>query len=87
MSEEPVSAMFVTAPSTEEAQRIAQLLLERRLVACVNMLPQVQSMYLWQGKLETAQEVLMMIKVRKSLFPVNNLRTSVTYYDVWSFCN
>jgi uncharacterized protein involved in tolerance to divalent cations len=55
--------MFVTAPSVEEARRIAQSLLERRLVACVNMVPQVQSMYVWEGKVESSQEVLMMIKV------------------------
>jgi uncharacterized protein involved in tolerance to divalent cations len=63
--------MFVTAPSAEEAQRIAQSLLERRLVACVNMLPQVQSMYVWEGKVETSQEVLMMIKVLKLLLSVH----------------
>lgn len=61
-----MSAMFVTASSTQEAQRIAAALLERGLVACVNLVPQVQSMYMWQGKLETSQEVLMMIKVSSS---------------------
>lgn len=55
--------MFVTAPSSEEAQRIARELLQRGLAACVNLVPQVQSLYMWEGKLESAQEVLMMIKV------------------------
>jgi periplasmic divalent cation tolerance protein len=61
---EPVSAMFVTASSTEEAEKIASQLLHRGLVACVNLVPQVRSMYMWKDRLESSQEVLMMIKVR-----------------------
>lgn len=56
--------MFVTTSSQEEARRIAGALLERRLAACVNLVPQVQSVYMWEGRVETSQEVLMMIKVR-----------------------
>jgi periplasmic divalent cation tolerance protein len=63
--DEPVSALFATAPNIDEARRIAQELLQQRLVACVNLVPQVESMYVWEGKLETSQEVLMMIKVRR----------------------
>ena len=63
-AKEAVSAMFVTASSQEEARRIAGALLERRLAACVNLVPQVQSVYMWEGRVETSQEVIMMIKVR-----------------------
>lgn len=47
----------------EEARRLAAALLERRLVACVNLVPGVESLYEWEGRLETSQEVLMLIKV------------------------
>ncbi len=54
--------IFVTAPTIEEARRLAQVILEKHLAACVNFVPAVESHYWWQGKLETAAEVLMMIK-------------------------
>jgi len=56
--------MFSTASSLSEAQLIASSLVSEHLVACVNLIPQVYSVYEWQGKVETSQEVLMMIKVR-----------------------
>lgn len=56
--------MFVTASSEEEAKRIAQHLILQKLVACVNLIPSVQSIYEWEGKVESSQEILMMIKVK-----------------------
>jgi periplasmic divalent cation tolerance protein len=54
--------VFATAPDRDVAKRIALALLERRLVACVNVLPGITSHYRWQGKLEEASEVLMVVK-------------------------
>ena len=54
--------VFVTASSPEEARKIAQAVLEKHLAACVNLVPGVESHYWWQGKLETAAEVLLVIK-------------------------
>jgi periplasmic divalent cation tolerance protein len=54
--------VFVTASSMEEAQALAQGLLENHLAACVNLVPGMESHYWWQGRLEVAAEVLMMIK-------------------------
>ncbi len=54
--------VLVTAPSLEEARTLAQAILGQRLAACVNILPGVESHYWWQGKLETAGEVLLTIK-------------------------
>lgn len=54
--------VFITASSLDEARVIAQAILERKLAACVNILPGVESHYWWQGKLESGQEVLLMIK-------------------------
>ncbi len=53
---------FVTAGSMEEAEKIASALIEERLAACVNIIPQVFSMYRWKGKVEKDSEVKMIIK-------------------------
>ncbi len=54
--------VFVTAASVEEARKIAQAILEKHLAACVNIIPSVESHYWWEGKLEQAAEVQMLIK-------------------------
>lgn len=54
--------VFVTASNAAEARVIAQAVLERKLAACVNILPGVESHYWWEGKLELGQEVMLIIK-------------------------
>ena len=54
--------------SLEEARQIAQALVERRLAACVNILPQVESIYRWKGEVETAPEWLLVIKTLAGVF-------------------
>ncbi|MGH9654730.1 MAG: divalent-cation tolerance protein CutA [Candidatus Acidiferrales bacterium] len=54
--------------SREEAARIARAVVEARLAACVNVLPEVESIYRWQGKIETAREVLLLIKTAQWRF-------------------
>ena len=61
--------VLVTASSGEEAEKIASLLLERQKAACVNIVPGVHSRFWWQGKLESAQESLLIIKTRADLVP------------------
>ena len=61
--------IFVTTSSEEEAHKIAELLLERRKAACVNIVPSVGSSFWWQGKLDSARESLLIIKTRASLLP------------------
>jgi periplasmic divalent cation tolerance protein len=58
-----------TCADREQAERIAHRLVEDQLAACVNILPGVQSVYRWQGKVESAAEVLMVIKTRTDLVP------------------
>jgi len=58
-----------TAGSEQEAHKIAHLLVKRRLAACVNILPQVQSIYRWKGEIESALEWLLLIKTRADKFP------------------
>ena len=59
--------VLVTASSAEEAEAIAQVLIEKRLAACVTLLP-VQSLYRWQGKLERSQEYQLLIKTDLAQF-------------------
>jgi periplasmic divalent cation tolerance protein len=54
--------ILCTCPSAEVAETIASQLVEYRLAACVNILPGVRSVYQWEGKIETAQEQLLLIK-------------------------
>jgi len=61
--------VFVTASTEEEAEKIASLLLEKRKAACVNVIPRVNSRFWWQGKLDSAQESLLIIKTRGALVP------------------
>jgi len=62
---------FCTCPDTEAAQRIADVLVEERLAACVHVLPGLRSVYRWQGAIERADEVLLVIKtVRERLEPL-----------------
>ncbi len=57
--------VLTTAGSEEEARRIAQTLVERRLAACVNIAPRIHSIYRWQGKVESADEFLLIIKTTR----------------------
>jgi periplasmic divalent cation tolerance protein len=57
--------ILTTAGSEAEARKIAEGLVERRLAACVNIVPRIQSVYRWEGKLEEAEEFLLLIKTSK----------------------
>ncbi len=62
-----ISVMYATASSQEEARAISRSLVERKLAACVSLVPQVESVYEWEGRVEQSQEVLLMIKVTRWL--------------------
>lgn len=66
-SDTGLSACYVTVPNKEVAQTIAGILLRDKLAACVNIIPGVESMYFWEGKVEVDSELLLMIKTRSSL--------------------
>lgn len=57
--------LYGTCPDMETARAIASQLLDRRLVACVNLLPGMVSLYHWQGKMEEASEVVFIAKSRR----------------------
>jgi periplasmic divalent cation tolerance protein len=64
---ERVVFVYTTHPSVVEAERIGRELVERRLCACVNILPGMVSLYWWQGAIERSEEAVMIIKTRAAL--------------------
>ena len=58
-----------TAGSEDEARKIARHLVGNRLAACVNIVPQIESIYRWQGKVESSREWLLLIKTTANRFP------------------
>ena len=60
--------VFMTAASREEAVRIADLLVGAHLAACVQLLPEIESVYRWEGKIERQSEVLLLAKTIKEKF-------------------
>ena len=60
--------VFVTTKDIEEASSIGQRLLEKRLVACANIVNPVQSLFWWEGKIDQGQEALMILKTQYSQF-------------------
>jgi len=61
--------VLTTTASLEEGKKIARELVDRRLAACANILPKIESIYRWEGKVEEAQECLLLIKTTAEAFP------------------
>ncbi len=75
--------VLTTAGSQDEAKKIAQTLVERRLAACVNIVPQIESVYRWRGKVESATECLLVIKTQVSAFEkVRDAVRELNSYDL-----
>ncbi|MGA7410975.1 MAG: divalent-cation tolerance protein CutA [Bryobacteraceae bacterium] len=64
----PALVVLCTASSLEEGRRLARELVDQRLAACVNLIPKVESIYRWQGAVESAQEVLLLVKTTPERF-------------------
>ena len=64
----PYIVVVVTAKDNKEATKIAQGLLEAKLIACANIISGVQSLFRWQGKIDSSKEVLLILKTKKNLF-------------------
>ncbi len=74
--------VFMTASSGEEAARLAQMLVAAHLAACVQILPGIESIYRWQGKIERQAEVLLIAKTEKSKFDELELQVRALHsYD------
>lgn len=74
---------YVTTPDLQTARRIAQTLVEESLAACCNVLPEVESIYRWEGNVETAHECLMIVKTTQERFPALRDRIAALHsYEV-----
>jgi len=83
MKESAYVVILITASSPEEANKIAEVLLKQRKAACVNIVSNVNSLFWWQHKIDSAQENLLIVKTRASL--LNEIVTLVTEshsYDI-----
>ena len=67
MKDQPI-VVLITVPSQEVARQIAAVLLQRKLAACVNVLPAIRSYYTWKGTPQEEDEVLLLVKTRSALF-------------------
>ena len=67
--------VLVTCKNSREATKLARHLLEKRLIACANLVPEVRSLYRWKGRIASEKECWMVLKSARELFPA--LRTEV----------
>jgi len=75
--------ILCTCPNADSAGRIARVLVEERLAACVNRVPGLTSVYRWQGEIHEDNEVLLLIKTRRELFELLRARIIELHpYDV-----
>lgn len=75
--------ILTNCPDEEVANRIALALVEEQLAACVNILPRVQSVYRWQGQIESASEIAVFIKSTAAAYPALEKRIAELHpYDV-----
>ena len=68
MPSEDAIVVFMTAANGEEATRLADLLIGAHLAACVQILPEMESVYRWEGKIERQSEILLLAKTTRAKF-------------------
>jgi periplasmic divalent cation tolerance protein len=69
MSARQYRVVLVTCGSIAEARRIGRKVVKKRLAACANLVPGVESIYTWKGKVERAREILIVIKTNANRLP------------------
>jgi len=76
-----VCVVLCSCPDETNAQALARSLLKNKLVACINIIPQIQSLYYWEGKLTESQEYLLIGKTLKQRYPQleHHLKTQHPY--------
>ena len=78
-----VAVVYTTIDNIQDARKIAHTLVEEQLVACVNIIPEIESVYSWQGKIEEENEIVLIAKtsddnVKKTIQRIKTLHS----YDV-----
>jgi periplasmic divalent cation tolerance protein len=61
--------VLITSPDLKSARSLASGALKARLIACANLVPKIESHYRWKGKIESASEVLMVLKTTRACLP------------------
>jgi len=74
--------VLTTAGSRDEARRIAETLVDRKLAACVNIITKVVSIYRWKGKVEEAEEWILLIKTAAGFEPVRDAILEIHSYEL-----
>lgn len=75
--------VYVTCESMEQAESLGRSLVERRLCACVNLLPGMRSLYWWKGKVEEGRETVLIAKTREALLePFTQAVKAMHSYEV-----
>ena len=75
--------VLITCAKIQEAKKIANVLVDSRLAACVNIIPGIHSIFRWEGKIDKAKEVLLIVKTKKSVFSkLVKKAKSIHSYDV-----
>ena len=83
MVESNYLVILITVGSHEEARKISDALIGHRKAACVNIVPQVNSIFRWEGRIEDDKESLLVIKSRADLFQdIVDLVKGIHSYDV-----
>ncbi len=80
---EEVLTVFTTWPDVETARTVAHTLVEEKLAACGNIVPGVESIYRWEGKVETGAEVLVIFKTTRGCYAALEARVRALHpYEV-----
>lgn len=66
---EKISMVYVTTKDVAQAETIAAVLLDEKLVVCANIIPGVISYFRWEGRIDRSSEAVMILKIRQGLFP------------------
>jgi periplasmic divalent cation tolerance protein len=80
------AVVLVTTPDLKTARALAKAALQAKVIACANLVPKIESLYWWQGKIESGAEVLMILKTRKTkLAALEKLILATHPYDTPEF--
>ncbi|KAF0911241.1 hypothetical protein E2562_008002 [Oryza meyeriana var. granulata] len=79
----PSIVVYVTVPNREAGKKLSQSIISEKLAACVNIVPGIESVYWWEGKVQTDAEELLIIKTRESLLDALTEHVKANHeYDV-----
>jgi len=82
-----INFIYITFPNFEEASKIGRILIDENIVACVNILPDITSIYKWEGKTEQSSEIILIAKTTSNKFEQLEKRvTELHSYDTPCIC-